>query len=39
MLPHEAARSLSWFVVLVIVGIGIVLWRDIRKEKDDDKQD
>lgn len=32
MLPHEAARSLAWFVVAVIVGIAVVLWWDIRKD-------
>lgn len=38
MLPHEAARSLSWFVILVIVGIAVVLWWDIKKEKRDGEE-
>lgn len=33
MQPHEAAQSVAWFVVLVFVGIGVVLWYDFRKEK------
>lgn len=32
MTPHEAAQSVAWFAVLVLVGIGVVLWIDIRKE-------
>lgn len=32
---HEAARSVVWFAVVVLVGIGVVLWYDIRKEKKD----
>ena len=34
MSPHEAAQSVVWFVVLVFVGIGVVLWFDYRKEKE-----
>jgi cbb3-type cytochrome oxidase subunit 3 len=33
MSPHEAAQNVVWFVVLVFVGIGVVLWFDYRKEK------
>jgi amino acid transporter len=33
MQPHEAAQSIAWFVVLVFVGIGLVIWFDNRKEK------
>jgi hypothetical protein len=29
----QAAQELVWFVVLVFVGIGLVIWHDIRKEK------
>lgn len=32
MLPHEAAQSVAWFAILVLVGIGVVMWIDIRKE-------
>lgn len=32
-LPHEAAQSVAWFVLLVFVGIAVVLWIDWRKEK------
>ena len=28
----QAAQELVWFVVLVFVAIGILIWRDIRKE-------
>ena len=28
-----AARELTWFVVLVFIGIGVVLWNDARKDK------
>ena len=28
----QAAQELVWFVVLVVVGIGIMAWRDMRKE-------
>ena len=33
MPAHEAAQNVVWFVVLVFVGIGLVLWWDYRKEK------
>lgn len=29
----EAARGLAWFVVLVLIGIGVVLWMDSKKDK------
>lgn len=32
---HEAAQSVAWFVVLVVVGVVVVLARDIRKESKD----
>jgi hypothetical protein len=32
-LAAEAARDLIWFVVLVFVGVAVVIWRDIRKNK------
>lgn len=35
MTPHEAAQSVAWFAIAVLVGIGVVLWYDIRKEKKD----
>ena len=33
---HEAAQSVAWFVVIIFVGIGVVLARDIRKESKDE---
>ena len=35
----QAAHELVWFVVLVFVGIGVVIWRDIRNEKKERKDD
>lgn len=35
----QAAQELVWFVVLVVVGIGVVIWRDIRNEKKEKKDD
>jgi hypothetical protein len=35
----EAARELVWFVVLIVVGIGVVIWRDMRNEKKEKKDD
>jgi hypothetical protein len=35
----QAAQELVWFVVLVVVGIGVVIWRDIRNEKKERKDD
>ena len=29
----QAAHELVWFVVLVVVGIGVVIWLDIRNDK------
>jgi len=29
----QAAQGLVWFVVLVVVGIGVVIWLDMRKDK------
>lgn len=31
-MAQEAARELLWFVVLILVGIGIVIWRDSKDE-------
>jgi hypothetical protein len=31
----QAAQELVWFVVIVVVGIGVMAWRDMREE---DKQ-
>ena len=28
----QAAQELVWFVVIVVVGIGVMAWRDMRKE-------
>jgi hypothetical protein len=32
MTPHEAAQSVAWFAVVVLVGIGVVLYYDYHKE-------
>ena len=38
-LAAEAAQGLAWFVLIVFVGIGVVMWLDMRKEgKDAQKQ-
>jgi hypothetical protein len=29
----QAAQELVWFVVLVVVGIGVVIWFDMRNDK------
>jgi hypothetical protein len=29
----QAAQELMWFVVLVVVGIGVVIWFDMRNDK------
>jgi len=29
----QAAQELVWFVVLVVVGIGVVIWKDMREDK------
>jgi hypothetical protein len=35
----QAAQELVWFVVLIVVGIGVVIWRDMRNEKKEKKDD
>ena len=35
MTLHEAAQSVAWFAILVLVGIGVVLAYDCRKETKD----
>ena len=38
-LAEQAARELVWFVVCVFIGIGLMIWRDMRKEvRDAQKQ-
>lgn len=38
-LAADAAQGLAWFVLIVFVGIGVVMWLDMRKEgKDAQKQ-
>lgn len=38
-LAADAAQELAWFVLIVFVGIGVVMWLDMRKEgKDAQKQ-
>ena len=32
-MASQAAHELMWFVVLVVVGIGVVIWLDMRKDK------
>lgn len=34
-LAAEAAQGLAWFVLIVFVGIGVVMWLDMRKEEKD----
>ena len=29
----QAAQELVWFVVIVVVGIGVVIWLDMRMDK------
>ena len=29
----QAAQELVWFVVIVVVGIGVMAWRDMKKEE------
>ena len=31
-LAAQAAQDLVWFIVLVFVGIGLLIWRDMRNE-------
>ena len=35
MTPHEAAQSVAWFAFVVVIGIGLVMWYDIRRETKD----
>ena len=35
MTLHEAAQSVAWFAISVLVGVAVVLWRDYRKETKD----
>ena len=37
MALHEAAQSVAWFAFVVVIGIGLVMWHDIKKEKRDGK--
>jgi len=39
MALHEAARSVAWFAFVVVIGIGLVMWYDIKKEKRDDQKE
>ena len=34
----QAAQELVWFVVIVVVGIGVMAWRDMKKEKPKNKE-
>jgi hypothetical protein len=34
----QAAQELVWFVVIVVVGIGVMAWRDMKKEKPKGKE-
>ena len=34
-LAAQAAQELVWFVVFVFIGIGLMIWRDMRKEERD----
>jgi len=38
-LASQAAHELAWFVILVFVGLGVMIWRDIQKEKKEKKDD
>lgn len=40
MALHEAAQNVAWFAIVIILGIGVILARDIRKERKsgEDKQ-
>jgi hypothetical protein len=33
MALHEAAQSVAWFAFVVLVGIAVVLWFDIKREE------
>ena len=39
MALHEAAQSVAWFAFVVVIGIGLVMWYDIKKEKRDDQKE
>jgi hypothetical protein len=39
MALHEAAQSVAWFAFVVVIGIGLVMWHDIKKEKRDDQKE
>ena len=32
-MASQAAHELMWFVVIVVVGIGVVIWLDMRNDK------
>lgn len=34
-LAEQAARELVWFVIFIFIGIGVMMWRDMRKEERD----
>jgi len=34
-LAADAAQELVWFVIFVFIGIGLMIWRDMRKEERD----
>lgn len=35
---HEAAREVVWFAVVVLLGIGAVIWYDIWKENKQERK-
>jgi len=35
---HEAAQSVAWFAVVVLFGVAVVIYLDIRKESRNEKQ-
>lgn len=40
MVPlHEAAQDVAWFAVFMYLLIGVVLLRDIRKERKSERED
>jgi len=38
MTPHEAAQSVAWFAVVVLFGVAVVIYLDIRKESRNEKK-
>jgi hypothetical protein len=34
-LAADAAQELVWFVIFIFIGIGVMIWRDMRKEERD----